>query len=334
MKHSQDSLPTGGAIALDHQRLSGLDSASRALMREAEGQIGPEAIPIEEARRRMRDGQQTTFDDANLFHESVKCANCTVDVVRRCDLLGPAPIVFFLHGGGWVMGDANTHGYLVSQLALRSGCAIAFINYPLAPELRYPKILDDTHAAIQELLAIGARHQLDPSRFALAGDSAGGNLAVALTLRLKKENLPAPQLQILLYPALDISAKSTSYQTFSHGLNLTRQTMHWFWDQYAPGMRACADTLLSPLLATEAQLFGAPTTLIITSEFDVLCDEGELFAKRLQSANVSASHVRFGGVLHGFMVTEPLAKSQSGELAIQMVSDFLRRNLVRTSQDQ
>lgn len=303
------------------------DRASRELLRSLQGQTPVEEMPIRDAREQMCQGQDTIFQKSSLLHETLSEGRCRVEILKPKDAGNSLPIIFFLHGGGWVMGGPQTHGYLVTELVKRSQCALAFVDYPLAPEVRYPKSLDDAFSAVSAVLAASARYGLDAKRIAFAGDSAGGNLAAALVLRFRSSFLLAPRAQVLLYPALDIRAESASYRDFSTGLNLTQPSMHWFWDQYAPGMRESTDPLLSPLHAPREMLAGLPRTLIVTSEIDVLRDEGELFATLLRQAQVDTSLVRFGGVLHGFMVTEALAKSPSGDLAIQLVADFLRTNL-------
>jgi len=303
------------------------DRASRELLRSLQGQTPVEEMPIRDARKQMCQGQDTIFQKSSLFHETLSDGRCRVEILKPKDAGNSLPIIFFLHGGGWVMGGSQTHGYLATELVKRSQCALAFVDYPLAPEVRYPKNLDDAFSAVSAVLAASARYGLDAKRIAFAGDSAGGNLAAALVLRFRSSFLVVPRAQVLLYPALDIRAESASYHDFSTGLNLTQPTMHWFWDQYAPGMRESTDPLLSPLHAPREMLAGLPRTLIVTSEIDVLRDEGELFATLLRQAQVDTSLVRFGGVLHGFMVTEALAKSSSGDLAIQLVADFLRTSL-------
>lgn len=225
------------------------------------------------------------------------------------------------------MGDAQTHAYLIAELAERSRCAIVFIHYPLVPEVRFPESQDAAFSAIRGVLMESAKHEINANQFAIAGDSAGGNLATCLALRFQQEGFPRPKLQMLLYPALDAQMTSESYRMFGKGLNLTERTMRWFWQQYGKGKGEQENPFYSPASADDKMLQGLPETLIITSEFDVLRDEAENFAKRLRRAGVSVCSVRFGGVLHGFMVTESLAKDTSGDLAIQLAADYLRRRL-------
>lgn len=305
----------------------GLDRASRELLEKTRHLPSSEDLPIDEARQRMLEGQCATLDESTLRQETFTCAGCEVLIVRSRRATGILPPLFFLHGGGWLMGNAQTHAYLIAELAKRSCCAIVFIYYPLSPEVRFPESQDATFVAVCEVLADCKKHEIDGDRFAIVGDSAGGNLATCLALRLQQDGLPKPRLQILLYPALDARASSASYTAFGKGLNLTERTMRWFWRQYGKGNGEVDNPLFSPAHTEDEMLRGLPETLIITSEFDVLRDEGEDYAKRLRQVGVDACSVRFGGVLHGFMVTESLAKSSSGDLAIQLAADYIRRRL-------
>lgn len=305
----------------------GLNQASRKVLEEIQHFPFAEDLPIAEARQQMLKGQCATVDQSTLRKETFVYAGCEVLIVRSRRCAGVCSPVFFLHGGGWLMGNAQTHAYLIAELAERSRCAIVFIHYPLAPEVRFPESQDVAFSAIRGVLADSEKHEINANQFAIAGDSAGGNLATCLALRFQHEELPKPKLQILLYPALDARMSSASYRAFGKGLNLTERTMRWFWQQYGKGKWHLKNPLYSPAFADDKMLQGLPETLIITSEFDVLRDEAEDFAKRLRRAGVSVCSVRFGGVLHGFMVTESLAKDTSGDLAIQLAADYLRRRL-------
>lgn len=306
---------------------SGLNQASREVLEDIQHLPFAEDLSIDEARQQMLKGQCTTLDQSALRKETFVYAGCEVLIIRSRYCNGVCSPVFFLHGGGWLMGDTQTHAYLIAELAERSRCAIIFIHYPLAPEVRFPESQDAAFSAIHGVLAESAKHEIDANQFAIAGDSAGGNLATCLALRFQQEGLFRSKLLILLYPALDARMNSESYRVFGKGLNLTERTMRWFWQQYGRREEELENPLYSPACANDKMLRGLPETLIITSEFDVLRDEAEYFAKRLRRAGVSVCSVRFGGVLHGFMVAESLAKENSGDLAIQLVADYLRRRL-------
>ncbi|MEL6984764.1 MAG: alpha/beta hydrolase [Actinomycetota bacterium] len=202
----------------------------------------------------------------------------------------------FLHGGGWVIGSRQTHDGTCRYLAEHSGVTIYSVEYRLAPEHPFPAAYDDAVAATGALLG-GAESGVDPTRIAVAGDSAGGNLAAAAALALREGSLPPLRAQLLVYPALDASMGLASHQEFADGPVLTAKEMGRFWDQYAPDADR-SDWRLSPLAAND--LSELPATLVITASHDVLRDEGEAYAQALASAGVEASAARQLGAAHGF----------------------------------
>ncbi len=206
-----------------------------------------------------------------------------------------AGIVFF-HGGGWVLGSRETHDGPCRHLADSSGATVFSVEYRLAPEHRFPAAFDDAVAASSELLG-GADPTVDPARLAVAGDSAGGNLAAAAAIEMRGGSLPALRAQLLVYPALDATMALFSHEEFADGPFLTSADMRWFYDHYAPSADV-DDWRLSPLAADD--LAGLPPALVITAENDILRDEGEAYAHALASAGVEAAAVRHLGATHGF----------------------------------
>ena len=321
-----DASETSGEAehALVSERI--FDRASQQLLDDLGDAPAPENQSLEDARAQMRQGQQTRVEDYPLEVSSLLLAGCEVELLTPTECIRPSPVIFFFHGGGWVMGDRQTHAYLAAELALHTQCIVAVVSYPLAPQTRYPQNLEHAYAAARSLLEQGESLGIRADRFAFAGDSAGGNLAAALTLLAKRRNDPQPQLQVLLYPALDAAMDKASHHEFAYGLNLTRATMKWFWEQYADPIDA-QEITASPLRASSSELADLAPALIVTSEYDILRDEGEAYAKRLRAAGVEVIAVRFHGVLHSFMTTEALAASASGQCAIRMTADVLRRAL-------
>jgi len=206
-----------------------------------------------------------------------------------------AAVVFF-HGGGWVLGSRTTHDGTARYLADHSGATVYSVDYRLAPEHRFPAAFDDAVAATCELLD-GVQEQIDPGRVAVAGDSAGGNLAAAATIALRGSGRPDLRAQLLVYPAVDATMGLPSYGAFADGPFLTAKDMAWFYEQYAPDSSA-DDWRLSPAAAED--LSGLPPALVITAGNDVLRDEGEAYAQALAEAGVEASAARQLGVTHGF----------------------------------
>jgi acetyl esterase len=281
-------------------------------------------LPVEQERERMRRGQTASVLDFPVRMHTFQTSACPVYIITPLNLPPAVPVTFYLHGGGWVLGDLATHTRLVCELALKSKAAIAFIDYPRAPEHRFPAALEACRTAVTEVLEHADSVGLDALRFGFAGDSSGGNLSAALILSMHQNNLPAPACQVLLYPAVDHSHATASYKEFEHNPNLSLITMKWFWENYLSDTAAGADPLASPLRAPAAALAAFPRTLLITCEYDVLRDEGERFAAHLIQAGVDVTAIRWLGALHGFLVTEPLIESSGAKLCIAMIARYLR----------
>jgi acetyl esterase len=212
---------------------------------------------------------------------------------------GPFPVVVYLHGGGFVICNLDTHDSLCRALCDASGCVILAVDYRLAPEHRFPAALYDAHAATLWAFKHAAEIEGDPARIVVAGDSAGGCLATSTCLRLRNEGGPAPRGQVLIYPITTLHLDSTpSYAEFASGYGLTHESMRWFLDHYLPDPSFADDPLGSPLLAPD--LSGLPPALVVTAEYDPLRDEGEQYAARLRDAGVRTESIRFDGVFHGF----------------------------------
>jgi acetyl esterase len=210
----------------------------------------------------------------------------------------PLPLTLYAHGGGWVTGSLDSHDKLCRILANRLGSIIAAVDYRLAPEHVYPAALDDVDAAWRWVREHARELGADGARFIVAGDSSGANLVAALMLRLKRERPSLPDLQLLLYPALDASCSRASYRAFASGYNLTAPQMAWYWDAY----RADADAgepELSPLSATD--LTDLPPAVVAVAAADVLRDDGLDYACRLEAAGVPVRVVECTGMIHGFL---------------------------------
>lgn len=242
---------------------------------------------------------------------------------------GMIPVVLYLHGAGWVFGDSLTHDRLIRELAVQSDSAVVFPEYSRAPEARYPIALEECYAVAQWIAAQGAEYGLDPARIAIAGDSAGGNLATALTILAKQRNGPRFLQQVLLYPVTDANFDTPSYREFGSGYYLNRESMMWFWDQYLPNQVERANPLASPLNASPDQLRGMPPTLITTNEADVLRDEGEAYASKLRQAGVPVTQVRYQGIIHDMAMLDSLADTQAARSATAHAALALARALHR-----
>ena len=238
------------------------------------------------------------------------------------------PLVFYIHGGGWVMGDDKTHARLVAELAAKIPAVVAFPVYTPSPEAQFPDTTDDLFAVLQYIAAYADKYGADASRLTVAGDSVGGNMAIAMTLMAKANgNQPEIKTQALFYPVTDAAFETESYLEFADGPWLTKKAMEWFWQQYAPNEQDREDILASPLRAEPSALKGLPPALVITDENDVLRDEGEAFARKLNEAGVAVVSLRFAGTIHDFMMLNALADSAPSKAAVLMAAAYLWQRL-------
>lgn len=211
----------------------------------------------------------------------------------------PFPVVVFFHGGGWVLGDLDTHDPMCRALCAGAGCVVVSVGYRLAPEHPFPAATDDALAATRWVAEHAAEIGGDPARIALAGDSAGGDLSAVTALRVRDEDGPALRGQLLIYPVVGHHTPPTpSYIENAEGYGMTREAMVWFWEQYLADESQATHPHAAPLYAPD--LRGLPPALVITAEYDVLRDEGERYAERLRASGVPARASRYGGVHHRF----------------------------------
>jgi acetyl esterase len=236
---------------------------------------------------------------------------------------GPLPLVLFMHGGGWVAGDLDSHDATCRALANASGGRIVALDYRLAPEHKFPAGLHDCHAALKWLAAHADEVGVDARRIAVAGDSAGGNLAAALALLARDRGGPAVAFQLLVYPVAAHAFDTASYRDYGAGHLLTLEGMRWNWNHYLPHADAGLDPLASPLLAPD--LRGLPPALVITAECDPLCDEGEAYGRRLAAAGVPVEIRRYDGMLHAFFTLGQVF--DDGREAVAYAGEALRRAL-------
>lgn len=234
------------------------------------------------------------------------------------------PVIVYLHGGAWMLGGFGTHERLVRELAHRTGAAVAFVEYDRSPEARYPVAVEQAYAVTRFLAEKGKAFGVDGSRVAVAGDSAGGTLAAAVTLLARERGGPELRFQVLFCPITNANFDTGSYREFAAGPLLTRETMEWFWDAYAPGRSVRREPLAAPLRAPEELLHGLPPAFIATSEYDLVRDEGEAYARKLADAGVPVTAARYGGTIHDFMMLNALAETPAASAAIAQASHLLR----------
>ncbi|HVY78387.1 MAG TPA: alpha/beta hydrolase [Solirubrobacterales bacterium] len=210
----------------------------------------------------------------------------------------PQPLLVYFHGGGWVIGDLDTHDGLCRFLAEHGGCRVLSVEYRLAPEFPFPIPLEDAVAAFAWAHENAASLGADPDRMAVGGDSAGGNISTALCLQNRDAGNPQPAMQLLLYPVTDAVGGQQSRDTFAEGFWLTREDMRWFEDHYIPDGIADDDPRTSVMRAEDVS--GLPPAYVATAGFDPLRDEGEIYAARMREAGVQVVLQRHPGMIHGF----------------------------------
>ncbi|MFD5575153.1 alpha/beta hydrolase [Streptomyces cadmiisoli] len=237
------------------------------------------------------------------------------------------PVVLYMHGGGWVLGNAGTHDRLVRELATGANAAVVFVEYDRSPEARYPVAIEQAYATARWITENGAEEGLDAARLAVAGDSVGGNMTAALTLMAKQRGDVTFVHQSLYYPVTDAGQDTGSYREFADGPFLTAAGMAWFWDCYTTDPAERAQITASPLRASLDELRDLPPALVVVDESDVLRDEGEAYARRLTEAGVPTTSVRVNGMLHDFMMLNPLRPTQAATFAIELAVRTLRTAL-------
>jgi acetyl esterase len=247
-----------------------------------------------------------------------------VRIVRPPDAKGTLPVILYMHGGGWVLGNAHTHDRLVRELAVGTGAAVAFVEYERSPEAHYPVAIEQGYATAQEIGRNGSENGLDPDRMAVAGDSVGGCMTAALALIANERGDVRFVQQSMWYPVTDAAMDTESYEQFAEGYFLTAKGMAWFWDAYLPDLERRSEPYASPLRASDEQLRGLPPAFVIVDEADVLRDEGEAYAARLRAAGVPVTTVRYDGITHDFMMLNPLSNARATRAAVAQAISILR----------
>ena len=253
-----------------------------------------------------------------------------VRIVTPVGSTGPLPTVLYIHGGGWILGNARTHDRLVRELSVGVNAAIAFVEYDRSPEAQYPVAIEQAYATAQWITKQGQTEGLDASRLAIAGDSVGGNMTAAVAILARQRGDVRFVHQSLYYPVTDAAQDTDSYREFANGPFLTAKGMAWFWDAYLPDQTKRAEITASPLRASISELAELPETFLIVDENDVLRDEGEAYARKLTEAGVRTTSVRFNGIIHDFMMLNPLRDTAATTGAIELAIHMLRKAL-RTS---
>ncbi|MEJ1963511.1 MAG: alpha/beta hydrolase [Gammaproteobacteria bacterium] len=248
-------------------------------------------------------------------------------IMKPEQVRGTPGVLFFIHGGVWIVGNFQNHQRLLRDLVVGSGQVGVFVEYTPLPAAKFPTQLEECYAALKWVADHAGEFGADGSRIAIAGNSVGGNMSAALPLMAKDRNGPKIRYQVLLIPATDASVDTGSYREYGSGRFLARAFMKYGWDLYAPDAKTRDNPYVSPLRASLDQLKGLPPALVITAENDPLRDEGEAYARKLKAAGVSVDAVRYNGTIHDFVLLNALRQLPSTEAAIAQVNAGVRRHL-------
>lgn len=291
-----------------------------------------EQLSPTEARQVLVDAQKSVPIEYSGIEESEKTITkdgekVRIHIVKPAGSKPNAPVFIFIHGGGWVLGDYPTHRRLVKDLVIASGAVAVFPDYTPSPEAQYPVAINQIYAATKWVAEHGAEIGVNGKNLAVVGNSVGGNMTAAVVLMAKAKGGPQIKLQVMLWPVTDANFETGSYQELGEGRFLTRNMMIWFWDNYLPDQTKRKEIYASPLQASLEQLKGLPPTLIQTAENDVLRDEGEAYARRLDEAGVRVTLTRYGGLIHDYGLLNPIAGVPAVQTALFQAGAVIRKAL-------
>jgi acetyl esterase len=283
------------------------------------------------ARQALDDAQTPVAKPAAIVEDAVfpvgPTGSVRVRIVRPESAQDPLPVVMHFHGGGWILGDKETHDLLTREIAVGANAAVVFVDYERSPEARFPTAIEQAYAATCHVVEQAKKLKVDASRLAVLGDSAGGNIAAAVTLMAKERKGPKIGLQVLFYPVTDANLETGSYQEFKDGPWLTKNAMEWFWNAYLPDVAARKNPLATPLNASLDQLRDLPEALIVVAENDVLRDEGEAYARKLSEAGVRVTSLRCNGTIHDFVLLHALKDTPAARSALTQATELLKSKL-------
>ena len=285
----------------------------------------------QEARNFLENLQSQTHKEisANTTDTTIltEAGNVDIRVVKPQHTEEKLPVILYLHGGGWILGGKESFDMLIKKLAVFTNSTVIFPDYSRSPEVQYPTALNEIYAVLEYIFQNPEEFNIDPQRIAIAGDSAGANMATVTALRAINKNGPKILFECLFYPVTNSDMDTKSYDLFKDGPWLSKKAMEWFWEAYVPDKKLRDDIYISPLKAEEEDLSKLPRTLIITAENDVLRDEGEAYARKLDSAGVDVLNVRINGTIHDFLMLNALADTLPARGAMALACTMLKKAL-------
>lgn len=291
-----------------------------------------EQLSVTDARNVLVGAQKSVQVDYSGIEETEKVISqnglkVKIHITKPKGAKANAPVFIFIHGGGWVLGDYPTHRRLVRDLVVESGAVAVFPDYTPSPEAKYPVAINEIYAATQWVSENGKEIGVDGKNLAVVGNSVGGNMTAAITLMAKDKKGPHIKLQVLLWPVTDANFETESYNLYANGRFLTKNMMKWFWDNYLPDTAKRTEKYASPLQASLAELKDLPPALVQTAENDVLRDEGEAYARKLNEAGVPVTLTRYNGLIHDYGLLNPIANVPAIQTAVQQAAIVIKRTL-------
>jgi acetyl esterase/lipase len=250
-------------------------------------------------------------------------------IVKPANATGVLPVFMFFHGGGWVLGDFPTHQRLVRDIVVASGAAAVFVNYTPSPEAQYPTAINQAYAATKWVAENGSEINVDGKNLAVAGNSVGGNMAAVVALMAKEKKGPEIKLQVLLWPVTNADFETESYNKYATDRFLTKSVMKWFWDNYTTDSEKRKEIYASPLQATLEQLKGLPPAVVAVAENDVLRDEGEAYARKLDEAGVKVKSMRYNGMIHDWGLLNPIAHVPGTQAVVVQAGTEIKNALAK-----
>lgn len=311
-----------------------IESNIRAFLKELNSGTGkpPEQLPPAEARKGLVDAQAAVKVDLSGITVTEKTIDADgqsikLHIVKPENATSNLPVFMFFHGGGWVLGDFPTHQRMVRDLVVESGAAAVFVNYTPSPEAKYPVAINQAYAATKWVSEHGKEIGVDGKRLAVAGNSAGGNMATVVAIMAKEKKGPEIKLQVLFWPITNANFETESYKLYGKDRFLTKSLMMWMWDNYTTDQAKRKEIYVSPLLATIEQLKGLPTALIQTAENDILRDEGEAYARKLDEAGVKVTVTRYNGMIHDWGLLNAISTVNGTKSALLQAAAELKKAL-------
>ena len=315
---------------------NGIEPSIKSFLEDVNSQTGPQLyeLSVEDAREVLLNVQNIEVNKLPADIEDREIPGglngpVSIRIVRpkgKKDLLS---VIMYFHGGGWVLGDKNTHDRLIREIANGSNAAVVFLNFTPSPEAKYPIAIEEAYTATKYISENGKDLNLDSSKLVVAGDSVGGNMATIVAILAKERGVPEIKFQLLFYPVTDADFYTPSYREFATDHFLTRKAMKWFWDNYLPDKEKRKMHTASPLKASLEQLRGLPEAMVINGEFDILRDEGEAYAHKLIEAGVKVTAVRYLSTIHDFVMLNPITETPATRAAIKQANEMLREVFLR-----